>query len=159
MISTIICLSVVVLDLLTKYLTVQFLAPLNYDVVIIPRVLSFSYVENKGAAFGILANNRWIFMVLSVILIVAIILVLKYSKISHPLFVFSASMILGGGIGNMLDRIFLGYVVDFIKVTFIDFPVFNIADCSVVVGTILLAVYIIFLDKSLSASKTEGKKN
>ena len=132
--------------------------PLSRDVVIIPKILSFSYVENRGAAFGILQDKRWVFMTLSVLLIALLIFIIKYAKITHPLFIISTSFILGGGIGNMIDRIFLGYVVDFIKATFIDFPVFNIADSAVVVGTILLGVYLVFFDKSRS-SKTDGESN
>lgn len=158
MLVVVITLSVVLLDMISKYLTVQLLLPLDQDVTVIPYVLDFSYVENRGAAFGILSESRWVFMVLSIVLMVFIVLFIKYSKIKHVLFLTSASLILGGGIGNMIDRIFVGYVVDFIKVTFIDFPVFNIADCAVVIGTILMVVYFIY-DSVTTAKKTEGKKN
>ncbi len=151
----IIVVSVVLLDILTKYLTVQLLLPLGHDVVFIPHVIDFSYVENRGAAFGMFADSRWVFMLLSVVLMFALVMFMKFSKINHPLFLISVAMILGGGAGNMIDRVFLGYVVDFIKTTFIDFPVFNIADCAVVIGTCLLAVYIVFFDKNMN-NKTDG---
>ena len=147
MLVAIITLSVVLLDIVSKYLTLQLLVPLGREVVVIPKVLNFCYVENTGAAFGILKDHRWIFMTLSVLLIAILIVVLKTSKIDHILFKVSISMILGGGIGNMIDRIFVGHVVDFIKAAFIDFPVFNIADSAVVLGTAALAVYFIFFDK------------
>ena len=148
MIASIIILSVVLFDLFTKYLTVQILIPVGGEVVVIPKLLNFCYVENTGAAFGILKDHRWIFMTLSILLISFVFIFLIKSRIKHVLFILSTSFILGGGIGNMIDRVFVGYVVDFIKVTFIDFPVFNIADSAVVVGAILLAVYFIFFDKS-----------
>lgn len=159
MIVSVITLSVILLDVVSKYLTIQLLLPLGRDVVVIPGILSFAYVENRGAAFGMLADSRWVFMLLSSVLIVALILLIKFSKITHPLFIISVSMILGGGIGNMIDRVFLGYVVDFIKADFIDFPVFNMADSAVVIGTILFAVYLIFYDKQLSVKRTDGKEN
>ena len=158
MLVAIISLAVLFLDILSKYLSVVYLLPTAGDVVVIPHVLSFSYVQNKGAAWGILSNHRWVFMSLSVLLIIALILLLKYSGVKHKLFLISVAMILGGGIGNMIDRIFLGYVVEFIKGTFINFPVFNIADCGVVVGTILLAVYLFFFDKEFFSKKTDGVK-
>lgn len=134
-------------DVVSKYLTLQLLIPAGGEVEVIPYVLNFCYVENRGAAFGILKDHRWVFMSVSVILIVLLVIMLKNTNITHKLFLTSVAMILGGGIGNMIDRIFVGYVVDFLKVTFIDFPVFNIADSAVVVGTVLLAVYFIFFDK------------
>lgn len=159
MLVSIITLAVVLLDIVSKYLVVQLLLPLQREVVVIPHVLNFSYVENKGAAFGILADSRWLFMLASAVLLIGLILLIRFSKINHPLFLISTSMILGGGIGNMIDRIFVGYVVDFLKATFIDFPVFNVADCAVVIGTVLFAVYFIFFDKALTSEKTDGKQN
>lgn len=151
----VIALLTVLLDVVSKYLTLQLLIPAGGEVVVIPHLLNFCYVENRGAAFGILKDHRWIFMTVSVILIVLLVVMLKNTNITHKLFLTSVAMILGGGIGNMIDRIFVGYVVDFLKVTFIDFPVFNIADSAVVVGTILLAVYFIFFDRPV---KNQGEK-
>lgn len=150
-----IALLTVFLDIVSKYLTLQLLIPAGGEVVVIPYVLNFCYVENRGAAFGILKDHRWVFMTVSIILIALLIVMLKNTNITHKLFLTSVAMILGGGIGNMIDRIFVGYVVDFLKVTFIDFPVFNIADSAVVVGTALLALYFIFFDKS---AKYQGEK-
>lgn len=155
MLSLVIVLAVVLLDILSKYLTLQLLVPLDREVTVIPYLIDFSYVENTGAAFGILKDHRWIFMSLSFLLIALLVVLIKKAGITHKLFIVSASMILGGGIGNMIDRIFVGHVVDFIKVTFIDFPVFNIADSAVVVGTILLAIYFIFYDKNLKTTNTD----
>ena len=154
----IIVLSVVLFDILTKYLTIQLLIPAGGEVVVIPHLFNFCYVENTGAAFGILKDHRWVFMTLSVFLLVFVFMFLIKSGIKHKLFIFSASLILGGGIGNMIDRVFLGYVIDFIKVTFIDFPVFNIADSAVVIGAILLAIYFLFFDKSFFVNKSVNEQ-
>ena len=146
MIVLTVILGAIALDLLSKYLTLQLLVPAGGEVTVIPYILNFCYVENTGAAFGMLKNHRWIFMTLSVLLIIGLLFYLKCSGIKHKLFLISLSLIIGGGIGNMIDRVFVGYVVDFIKVTFIDFPVFNIADSAVVVGAVLLVVYFCFFE-------------
>lgn len=133
---------VILADQLTKWLTVTCLAegesfPLWRD------VLHFTYVKNEGAAFGMLKDQRWLFMVFSSVAIVALMIYLfrfcpKKNMIRIPL-----AMIIGGGIGNMIDRIFLGYVVDFIDVTLIHFAVFNVADSFVTVGAFLLMGYLL----------------
>ncbi len=153
MLYALITVSAVLLDIVTKYLVVRLLVPLKNSVTVIPHVLSFTYVENRGAAWGMFADSRWIFMLLSAFLIVFLICFIKFSKIRHPLFTVAASLVLGGGIGNMIDRVFIGSVVDFIKADFVDFPVFNIADSCVVVGVVLMAVYIIFFDKRNSTDR------
>lgn len=156
MLATIITLVVILLDVLSKYLVVQILLPLGKDVTVIPYIIDFSYVENRGAAFGMLADNRWVFMLISALMIIALICLLRFSNVKHRLFTVSIAFILGGGMGNMIDRIFIGYVVDFIKVTFVEFAVFNIADSFVVIGAILMAVYLVFYDKELLKSKSDG---
>ena len=130
------------------------------SIAIIPEVLNFTYVENRGAAFGMLTEHRWIFMVLSVIVIAVIaVLIVKFRK-SHRLLCVSLGLLLGGGIGNMIDRIRLGYVIDFIDFRVFDFWkwVFNIADCGVTVGCVLLIIYLLFFD-SKNSVKTENKHN
>lgn len=158
MLVAVISLSVILADIFTKYLVVQLLRPLGCSVTVIPHVLDFTYVENRGIAFGLMADDRWLFMIVSAVLLVVIICTIRLSKIDHVLFVASMSLILGGGIGNMLDRIFIGYVVDFIEVTFVDFAVFNVADSCVVVGAVLLAVYLVFFDKSFFNKASDGDK-
>ena len=112
---------------------------------IIQDVLHLTYVENRGAAFGMLSNHRWVFMVLSTMVMFAIIFVIiKFKKYFHPLMIVGLSFTVGGGIGNMIDRTVLGYVVDFIDFTLIDFAVFNVADSFVTVGAFLLMGYMIW---------------
>ena len=147
---------VILCDILSKYLVVQLLAPHGQAVTLIPGVLDFDYVTNKGAAFGMLSDHRWIFMSASVVFIACLVYVLKKSSNEHILYKVSLVMILGGGIGNMIDRIFLGYVVDFIEFTFVDFATFNIADSAITVGMVCLVVYFVFFDKTFFKRSGKG---
>ncbi len=132
------------LDQLTKWLAVEFLMPLeNGSLPLWKGVLHLTYVENRGAAFGMLSNQRWVFMVISSVAIVGLCVYLfgfckmgTWAKVSF-------AMIIGGGIGNMIDRIMLGYVVDFIDFTLINFAVFNVADSFVTVGACILIVFMV----------------
>ena len=101
-------------------------------------------MENRGAAFGIMQNKQWFFILITLILIIAMILYILKVKPQDILLKLSLSFIIGGGIGNLIDRVFKGYVVDFIDLRIINYPVFNIADCFVVIGAVLLCVYILF---------------
>ncbi|MDR0914052.1 MAG: signal peptidase II, partial [Oscillospiraceae bacterium] len=105
--------------------------------------LSFVYVENEGAALGILKNQRWIFIIVTSILLAIIIWVMATGKIKSRLFYAAALLIVGGGIGNLIDRIYLGYVIDYIQLSFFP-PVCNFADYCVTAGTIILVIYILF---------------
>ena len=136
----------IIADQVTKYFTVSMLKPVG-SVEIIKNILNFTYVENRGAAFGILQNARLVFIVLTTIAVAAIIIYLLKEKPRDKTLTCSLSLILAGAIGNMIDRILKGFVVDMIEVTFIDYPVFNFADCCVVIGAILLGIYIIFIYK------------
>lgn len=125
---------------------------------LIKGVLNFTYIRNEGAAWGMLSDNRWVFIVITAIMLVVLPIVLyKYRKL-HFLFGFSLSLIIGGAIGNMIDRVFQGSVVDFIQAAFIDFPIFNFADCCVTVGAALMFVYLVFIDKTLFKSKKGDDK-
>lgn len=139
-------------DQLTKYLAVMFLRPVD-TVPIIQDVLHLTYDENTGAAFGILKNDRWVFMIISVIAIVGMLVYLFRQKPTKPLEWISISLIVGGGIGNMIDRVLLGYVVDFVDFRLINFAIFNVADSFVCIGAGLLMLYVILL--TVEESKAE----
>lgn len=143
----IVSIAVIAVDQLTKYLASTYLKPIG-TFPIIEGALHLTYVENKGAAFGILSDNRWIFMSISTVAIIAIavLMVVFRKKYYHPLLYTGACMVLGGGIGNMIDRFAYGYVVDFIDFRLINFAVFNAADCFVCVGAALVAVYLLFFE-------------
>lgn len=129
-------------DQITKYLTILFLKPID-TLPIIKDVIHLTYVENTGAAFGMLKNQRWLFMVVSSVAIIALLIYLFKKKTQPKLENLAIAFIVGGGIGNMIDRIFLGYVVDMIDFRLINFAVFNVADSFVCVGAGLLMLYVI----------------
>lgn len=113
---------------------------------LIPGVLQFNYLENQGAAFGILQNHQTFFVIAGAIILFLVMYLLfvtpherRYNLLSVLLV-----MIVAGAVGNMIDRVNLGYVVDFIYVSAINFPIFNVADCYVTVSTIMLAFAILF---------------
>ena len=150
---TLIILFVIGFDQLTKYLTVKLLA-LGESFPIIEGVIHFTHWINRGAAFGMLANHRWVFMLISTLLIVALAVYLYLGKCPNLLYSISISMIIGGGIGNMIDRVYLGYVIDFIDFTLIDFAIFNIADSFVCVGAGLLVLALLLdIIKEAKAAK------
>lgn len=158
MITTVVLLAILC-DIVSKYLVVHLLVPLERSVTVIPHVLDFTFVKNYGAAFGMLSNSRWIFMSVSVVFIFCLVYILKQRFSASKLYNISLAMILGGGIANMIDRIFVGYVVDFIEVTFVDFAVFNIADSCISVGAVLFSVYLIFFDDAFFVKKENGASN
>jgi signal peptidase II len=143
--SYIICALLIITDQVIKFFSVSKLKPLG-SVEIIKGILSFTYVENKGAAFGILQNARWIFILATIVIIAALIIYKIKFKVNSKIYNYSSILLISGGIANLIDRIFLGYVVDMIEVTFIDYPVFNFADCCVVVGAILMCIYVLKMD-------------
>ncbi len=129
----------VLLDQLTKFLAVKHLKPID-TFPLIDAVLHLTYRENRGAAFGILADARWVFMIFSSVTIAALGFYLFAGLAESKLYAISSAMIMSGGIGNMIDRIALGYVVDFIDFRLINFAVFNGADSFVCVGAGLLVL-------------------
>lgn len=139
----------IVLDQLSKYLVATFIKG-NKPLVIIEGLLSFVYIENRGAAFGILQNKKWFFVLVTIISLAALLyaFLFYYKKMSTWLIV-SLALILGGTIGNFIDRMRLSYVVDFISVRIMnrfDFAVFNLADAFIVIGAIMLIIYIMFVE-------------
>ncbi len=145
MLWTILLILIIFIDQLSKWLVVALLQgkPSFY---LIDGVLRFTYVENDGAAFGMLDDQRWVFLVLSTVMIIALVFyIVKYKPKSNWVMT-SLILIVGGGIGNMIDRVLLGYVIDFID--FCAFPnlwkwVFNIADSCVCVGVFMLSLWLI----------------
>ena len=131
----------VLADYFTKLIAVSRLKGED-PVPLIRGILRFSYVENPGAAWGMLSNHRWVFMVFSAVAI-AVIAIYLIRRDPPLLLCVSLSLILSGGIGNMIDRTFRGSVVDFIEFYLFSFPVFNVADCLVVIGSGLLILWLI----------------
>lgn len=110
-------------------------------------LFDFTYVQNEGAAFSILSGRLGILSLISVAFCVVVLLYFIIKKPKHPLWCVSLSMMFGGAFGNAWDRIFYGYVVDFIETTFMDFAIFNIADIAITVGAALMVIWVCFFDK------------
>ncbi len=145
--SFIVGILIVIADQLTKYLAVKFLMN-KRPIILIDNLIELHFVKNYGAAFGIMQNRRWFFIIITIFVLSAIIIFIIKNKYNlHILTKISLGALLGGAAGNLIDRIRLSYVVDFIKVDLgrlYDFPVFNIADIFIVTGTILLVLLILF---------------
>lgn len=135
----------IVVDRISKLWALNTLAQGN-DVVIIKNLFSFSYLENRGAAFGIFQNKLLFLVLITLIVVIGVLyFIIKY-KPKSKLLKISLALIISGAIGNLLDRVFYKFVVDFICIHYKDiyyFPTFNVADILVVIGTILLAIYIL----------------
>lgn len=149
---------VVFLDQLTKWLTVINLE-LGETFPVIEGVFHFTYRQNTGAAFSLFdePDQRWIFMTISTVAIIAMLVYLAINRNKSKLLCVALSFVVGGGIGNMIDRCLLKYVVDFIDVRLINFAVFNVADSFVCVGVGLLALYII-LDEAKEIKRERAEK-
>ena len=138
---------VILADQLTKILALQYLAPVG-SYPLWEDVLHLTYVENTGAAFGMLKDQRWVFLVISTVALGGMIAYIALTKAKHPLEITSVAFIVGGGIGNMIDRISRGFVVDFVDVRCIPFwkYVFNVADIFVCVGCGLFILYVLLYE-------------
>ena len=138
---------IVAVDQYTKFLTVANIA-LYQDVDFIPGFLGFTYVQNTGAAFSSFEGQQWLFALIFALFTAGI--VYEYFKKPMGFTTFERwciAAIYAGGLGNMIDRMRLGYVVDMIETTFIDFPVFNVADIFITCGCILLMLHLVFFNK------------
>ena len=134
-------------DQFTKYLTVANIA-LYEDIPFIPGLLQLTYVQNTGAAFSSFEGQQWLFALIFIVFTGMIIR--EFFKKSMGFTTFEwwcIAAIYGGGLGNMIDRVRMGYVVDMIETTFMEFPVFNVADCFITCGTIALMVHLVLCNK------------
>ncbi|MCI7095632.1 MAG: signal peptidase II [Clostridiales bacterium] len=146
---------IVAVDQITKFLTVAHIG-LYQHVEMLPGVLGLTYVQNTGAAFSSFEGMQWLFAV--IFLIFTGLILWEYFKKPQPftrLERWCIAAIYGGGLGNMIDRLRYGYVVDMIKTEFMEFPVFNVADCFITCGCIMLLVHLVFFNK---AFWKDGKK-
>ncbi len=146
--SVILAFVLIVFDQFTKWLAVTRLKG-NEAFVLIESIFELDYLENRGVAFGMFQNQRWPILIFGALFMMVIIFVIcrlpegrKYDILQILLV-----CIVAGGIGNMIDRFFLGYVVDFFSFVLINYPIFNVADCYVVCATIGLFVMFLFVMK------------
>ncbi len=140
MIYLVIIIMGLVIDRLTKIYAVNNLMEKNID----GKVFNLTYLENRGAAFGILQDKRLIFIILTTAIVIYLLYYfIKNIKTSPMILNLSLAMIISGAIGNFYDRLIQGYVVDFIEFSFVRFPVFNVADILVTAGCALMIIYIL----------------
>ncbi len=147
MIEFLIIVSIVLLDRLSNFLAINYLMKVD-TVPIINDVFHLTYATNTGAAFSMFNKHTFVLGIVSALVVIFLFIYLfNYRKENgFTLYNIFISMILGGAIGNMIDRFYRGYVVDYFDFRLIDFAIFNIADSFVVVGTVLLCVYILFIE-------------
>ncbi len=146
---------IVAADQITKALVVARIA-LYADVPFLPGILQLTYVQNNGAAFSSFSGQQWLFAL--IFLVFTGLMLWEYFRKPAgftPFERWCIAAVYGGGLANMIDRIRLGYVVDMFETTFVDFPVFNVADCFITCGCILVMAHLIFWNK---AFWKDGKK-
>lgn len=144
-------------DQLIKYYVLENLVDAG-RVTAIPHILDLIYVENRGVAFGMFSDMRWLFVVITSIVIIAFIVMLFKGGYKSKLFSISCALIVGGGIGNLIDRLMYGFVVDYLQLSFFS-PVCNFADYCITVGTVLLVIYLLFYSDLSKENKKEKREN
>ena len=142
---------IVLADQLIKFFVLNELKPIG-TVKVIDGVFNLTYVENRGVAFGIFQDMRWVFVAVTCILLFLIIFYMFKKRPKGKLFYICAGMIIGGGVGNLIDRLVHGYVVDYLAVSFFP-PVCNFADYCITIGVFILVIYIIFFSDLLNSKE------
>lgn len=132
----------IIVDQIIKLLAFNFLKN-NNSIIFINNILNFTYVENKGASFGVFSENRTFLILLTFVIIFFILFILKKDYFKNKFINLFLILILSGGISNLIDRIFRGYVIDYIDISFINFPVFNFADCLIFIGGFFSCIFIL----------------
>ncbi len=149
---------IVAADQFTKYLTVLYI-PLYGELPFLPGLLRLTYVQNTGAAFSSFEGQQGLFAV--IFLVFTGMILFEYFKKPMGFLPFERwciAAIYGGGLGNMIDRVRLGYVVDMIETAFMDFPVFNVADCFITCGCVLMMGHLFFFNKEFWKDDKKKKK-
>lgn len=123
---------------------------------LLPGIVELFYIQNTGGGFSILAGRTQLLTVLTAVVMAAIAYLLVKKVFPHPLAMWTLTLILGGGLGNLADRVRLGYVVDMFNFQFMSYPVFNVADILVVCGTIGFAAYYVLLHDKITEKETSG---
>lgn len=154
--AVLIGIALVVIDQLTKLYAINVIKPTG-TITVINNFYYFTYVENRGAAFGMLQNRQWFFIIVTLLIFAAFGYILIKYKIEGKLFFTAVVLIFGGGVGNLIDRIFRGYVVDFLQFSFFA-PVCNLADYFITVGAVLLIVSVLFCEKNIAKRETKALK-
>ncbi len=144
---------IIILDQGAKQLALSYLV-LNQSIPLIKGMLNLSLTYNYGAAFSILQNKQTFLITITIMVSGTILfLLIKNIRDGHWSLMLSLAMVFAGGIGNLIDRIRIGYVIDYMEIKFIQFPVFNVADMAVVSGSFLLVIYILFVEGRIQKNK------
>lgn len=142
----VISLLVVVADQwLKNYIVTNF--KIGDEKTIIPGILSFTYLQNDGAAWNIFSGQMILFYLISIAAIVVVVYYLFNPKYKNWLFDTGLALVLGGIVGNFIDRLYLKYVIDMLQLDFVQFNIFNIADSAITVGIVLVFIYLIFISE------------
>ncbi len=144
-----------VLDRISKTAVLRYVFGLDFpnpekfgeSVPVVENVFHLTYHGNTGVAFGMMADNRMLLIGLCAVVLVILGAVIYKLKPKELVAILGFGMVIGGAIGNVFDRIVYGFVIDFLDFCLINYPIFNVADCFVVIGTILIGVYIVFFVK------------
>lgn len=153
------CIGVIVLafiDQLSKLAVLKFVRPVE-TIPLIENVFHLTYCENRGAAFGILQNRFGLFFCITAVVLVAVTVYMIKKRPQNLCLNLSVTLLVGGALGNFIDRIFRGFVVDFFDFRLIHFAIFNVADCFVVCGAVLLAWYLIFVEGDAESAHKNAK--
>ena len=142
---------IVLADQIIKFFVLNELKPIG-TIKVIDGVFNLTYVENRGVAFGIFQDMRWVFVAVTCILLFLIIFYMFKKRPKGKLFYICAGMIIGGGVGNLIDRLVHGYVVDYLAVSFFP-PVCNFADYCITIGVFILVIYVIFFSDLLNSKE------
>ena len=152
-IALIIGAAIAALDLFFKMLVLLYLKPVG-TVKVFGDIFKLTYVENRGVAFGMFQGMQWIFIAVTVIMLFLIIFYMFKKRPQGKLVYIASALIIGGGIGNLIDRIYYGFVIDYLSFSFFP-PVCNFADYCITIGVFLLAVYLLFFTDSFKNGKKE----
>ena len=123
---------------------------------LLPGVVELKYIQNTGGGWSILSGHTWLLSLITALILVAVAVLLAKRIVRHPLGRWAGVLLLAGGLGNLIDRLRLGYVVDMFNLQFMSYPVFNIADICVVCGMVLAAVYYLFFYEKYDCQKKEA---
>ena len=155
-IAIIIGVLLVLADQLSKLYALNVIKPQG-TITVIDNFYYFTYVENRGAAFGIMQNKQLFFVIITILIFAVFGYVLMKYKIEGKMFLAAVVLIFGGGVGNLIDRVFRGYVVDFLQFSFFA-PVCNLADYFITVGAVLLIISVLFCKKNIAKREPEKEK-
>lgn len=158
MIWLIISILIIIADQVVKYFVATGMS-VGDTAFSVLNLFDITYVQNQGAAFSLLSGKLSVLSLISIVFCVGVVVYWIKKKPTHPLLCTALTMMFAGAFGNAIDRIFRGFVVDYIQTTFITFPVFNIADIGITVGAALLVLYVILFDKEDKNAKNNIESN